>query len=721
MSTANTLVPGQTYYIRVYTFTATPNQTTTFTVCVGTPVQCIDSLPFCGATGLQYPSTVGSPSLGQIGCLFTTPNPAFFYLQVENSGPLNFQIAQTNTAGAGIDVDFIAYGPFTSVANACGNLNAGTTVACSYSAAAIENFTIPNAINGQIYVVMITNFNGSAGTVTFNQTNNTTTGSGSTNCDIVCSVNLGPDQVVCDATTYTITSTNQGADSYSWFFNGSTTPIPGETSSTLVVTQSGDYKCKIICGLNDAEDTVNINFTSITAQELPDVNSCDNYVLPSLNANNSYYTGPGGTGNVLNAGDIITTTQEIYVYAQTTTTPSCTDETSFIVTITTTPTPDAPTDVTVCDSYVLPALTNGNYFTGSNGTGQQLNAGDVINTTQILYVYQQTATTPNCFAQNSFTVTVNSITAQTLNNVTACDSYTLQPLNANNSYYTSTGGTGTLLTAGTVISTSQTIFIYAQSTTTPVCTDETSFVVTINTTPSLSAIANVDACDSYVLPALTLGNYFTQPGGLGTQLAFNSTVQTSQTIYVYTSVGTAPNVCFDEVSFNVNIINSPEFEINGGCEGTIYVLEALPLNNSYNPDTASFSWTDENGIILGNSSSINVSQNGNYTCTITTNNGTTCSTSVTFNANETTCTIQKGISPNGDGLNDAFELTGLGVKELGIYNRYGAKVYSKTNYTNQWVGQSDNGNDLPDGTYYFVIDRIQGESKSGWIYINREN
>jgi hypothetical protein len=236
VSQINGLVIGQTYYIRVYTVTAVPNQNTTFTLCVGTPVQCADSASFCGSTGYVYPSTVGSPGLGQIGCLFTTPNPAFFYLQVETSGPLTFQIAQTSTAtGLGIDVDFIAYGPFTSIANACGNLNAATTVACSYSAAAIENFTLANAVIGQIYVVMITNFNGSAGTVTFSQTNNGTTGAGSTNCDIVCSVNLGSDQVLCDQTSYTITSTNENADSYQWF-NG-TTLIPGEISSTLIVTQ----------------------------------------------------------------------------------------------------------------------------------------------------------------------------------------------------------------------------------------------------------------------------------------------------------------------------------------------------------------------------------------------------------------------------------------------------------------------------------------------------
>jgi gliding motility-associated-like protein len=84
------------------------------------------------------------------------------------------------------------------------------------------------------------------------------------------------------------------------------------------------------------------------------------------------------------------------------------------------------------------------------------------------------------------------------------------------------------------------------------------------------------------------------------------------------------------------------------------------------------------------------------------------------------CTIPKGISPNNDGLNDALDLSFYNIKKLEIFNRYGAKVYSKSNYENEWYGQSDNGNELPDGTYYFVIDFTDLETKTGWIYINRE-
>jgi len=84
------------------------------------------------------------------------------------------------------------------------------------------------------------------------------------------------------------------------------------------------------------------------------------------------------------------------------------------------------------------------------------------------------------------------------------------------------------------------------------------------------------------------------------------------------------------------------------------------------------------------------------------------------------CDIPKGVSPNGDGLNDTWDLRGYNVKKVEIFNRYGTKVYSKTNYIDEWHGQSDNSNELPDGTYYYVVEFNDSPVKSGWVYINRE-
>ncbi|MEW5677551.1 gliding motility-associated C-terminal domain-containing protein, partial [Flavobacterium enshiense] len=85
------------------------------------------------------------------------------------------------------------------------------------------------------------------------------------------------------------------------------------------------------------------------------------------------------------------------------------------------------------------------------------------------------------------------------------------------------------------------------------------------------------------------------------------------------------------------------------------------------------------------------------------------------------CLIPKGISPNNDGLNDNWNLDGMNARKVSIFNRYGATVYEHgSGYTNQWYGQSKGGDELPDGTYYYVIEAGDGSTKSGWVYINRE-
>ena len=88
---------------------------------------------------------------------------------------------------------------------------------------------------------------------------------------------------------------------------------------------------------------------------------------------------------------------------------------------------------------------------------------------------------------------------------------------------------------------------------------------------------------------------------------------------------------------------------------------------------------------------------------------------VTLNA----CTIPKGFSPNGDGNNDTWNLSSFDVKKVEVYNRYGLKVYSKASYTDEWGGKADNGNELPTGTYYFMIEFNDRPTETGWVYINR--
>ncbi|UUW08484.1 gliding motility-associated C-terminal domain-containing protein [Flavobacterium plurextorum] len=98
--------------------------------------------------------------------------------------------------------------------------------------------------------------------------------------------------------------------------------------------------------------------------------------------------------------------------------------------------------------------------------------------------------------------------------------------------------------------------------------------------------------------------------------------------------------------------------------------------------------------------------------------------------------VYNAISPNGDGLNDYFNIEGLenfSENSLQIFNRYGVKVFETVNYGangNWFRGISDGrttvakNDGLPTGTYFYVIKykTYNGDykDKAGYLYINND-
>ncbi|MDG1730232.1 MAG: T9SS type B sorting domain-containing protein [Algibacter sp.] len=56
-------------------------------------------------------------------------------------------------------------------------------------------------------------------------------------------------------------------------------------------------------------------------------------------------------------------------------------------------------------SYTLPVLNNGNYFTESNGMGLSLNSGDIITSSQTIYIFNKTTCNSN---ESSFVIVINN-------------------------------------------------------------------------------------------------------------------------------------------------------------------------------------------------------------------------------------------------------------------------------------------------------------------------
>ncbi|HEX9958838.1 MAG TPA: gliding motility-associated C-terminal domain-containing protein, partial [Fibrella sp.] len=90
--------------------------------------------------------------------------------------------------------------------------------------------------------------------------------------------------------------------------------------------------------------------------------------------------------------------------------------------------------------------------------------------------------------------------------------------------------------------------------------------------------------------------------------------------------------------------------------------------------------------------------------------------------------IPEGFSPNGDGINDTFVISGTEglTVSLEVFNRWGHLVYSNTDYRNDWDGRPNIGvqagtmsNGLPDGTYYYVVKLSDGREYVRYMTINR--
>ncbi|WP_395053275.1 choice-of-anchor L domain-containing protein [Flavobacterium sp.] len=379
---------------------------------------------------------------------------------------------------------------------------------------------------------------------------------------------IEPDQftigsgIYCDS--YTLPALQFG--NYFTETGGNGSMIPGGTEITTNQTVYFYFQSVTppFCVL-DLSFTIEI----VQSQDVPiftNAFDCTSYILQPLTFGN-YYDAAGGTGNQIPAGIAITSSQTIYIFGQT---ANCVSESSFQVVIGI----DFPTSITKCAQYVLPQLAVGNYFTGPMGTGTQIAAGTIINTTQTIYVYAVSQSQPNCTDNYNFTVTIQLPVIEVPTITVACENYVLPNIPIGN-YFTGSGGTGTALFAGNVLTTSQTIYIYLNDNNG--CTNDVSFNVTVNLPPFIDSRSEIDACHSYTLTNLVNGNYFTAPNGTGTMYNGGTVLTTSQLVYIYA----VANGCVNETNFQLNIFTIDAQVVANETHCDSYVLPALTGSNKY--------------------------------------------------------------------------------------------------------------------------------------------
>ena len=162
--------PGATLWIRVWEFGG--GSSGDFNICASetsppTNVTCSVPDPICSGTPIVFTAQANGTEASVVnpgnnyGCLLTSPNPSWYYLEISGAGNLDIDIT------AGSDVDFAIWGPYADLTTAIANCDShGVPLDCSYSTSATEQANVAGAAVGEVYILLVTNYASVVQTIT---------------------------------------------------------------------------------------------------------------------------------------------------------------------------------------------------------------------------------------------------------------------------------------------------------------------------------------------------------------------------------------------------------------------------------------------------------------------------------------------------------------------------------------------------------------------------
>ena len=515
-----------------------------------------------------------------------------------------------------------------------------------------------------------------------------------------------PSISACPGDTIDLTATAEGQQSVLWsapigsFSNSgalaTSYTIPSNATGTILLTLTATNSCGL-----EISDTV---LVTITNNVVPDFDTtltlCNGSEAPTLET-----TSPNGIVGTWSPAIINNTTSGNYVF-----TPNenqCASAVTLVVTVTNKIVPDFATTLTLCTGTSAPTLEE----TSPNGIVGTWNPSTINNTMGGNYIF--TPDENQCASPITLVVTVtNTIVPDFDTTLTLCAGLTAPMLET-----TSLNGISGFWTPNTIDTTESASYLFTPTSNPCASTFTLNVIVVDSIEPDFDD--ELTLCNGSQAPTLET----TSPNGISGFWTPNTIDTTESASYLFTPINSP---CASTVTLEVTITDF-DFTLNEKCDDRNFIIESILENPSAD---ANYEWTLENSsAVLSQESFLNVTEllNSNgitnvfpktFSLKIVTDEGCEETKPITiFNA---FCGIPKGISPNNDGLNDSFDLTGLGVESISIFNRYGRKIYSKNNYLNEWYGQSDNGHELPDGTYYYLLNKSDGKQVTGWVYINRQ-
>jgi gliding motility-associated-like protein len=339
----------------------------------------------------------------------------------------------------------------------------------------------------------------------------------------------------------------------------------------------------------------------------------------------------------------------------------------------------------------------------------------------------QTGTTATNLAPGNYIATITDantcsssfpVTIGLSNTITQTVSKTDATCTANGSITVSaSGGTGSYeysINGGTTWQSSNTFnnvaagnyTVLSRVTGSAVCVTS-STAVTISLTNNLTLVQGLDTtiCNGASFTRTLVSNAsnfsWTPTTGVGNPAGISTSLSPTSTT-TYTITASTLN-CSLQRSITITVVSGAT--VNAGPDAII--IEGDRYQMSATGTAGNYTWTPATG--LSSATVLNPvaspATTTNYVLRVVTTNGCTASDNMVLTVIPYCVKPLNAFTPNGDGINDKWLITNgncLISASVEVFNRYGSSVYQSNDYKNDWQG-TYKGENLPDGTYYYII------------------
>ncbi|MBY0485622.1 MAG: T9SS type B sorting domain-containing protein, partial [Flavobacteriaceae bacterium] len=403
----------------------------------------------------------------------------------------------------------------------------------------------------------------------------------------------------------------------------------------------------------------------------------------------------------------------------------CFDEKSFTISIYNV---DQLQDITICESYTLPTLTNGNYYNGSNGTGGIIPQGSTISISKTIYIFGNSGYNPNCSDETSFTVTI--IDTPFANPVplairTTCDNdgindglfnFNLTTFNTivlgtqvGPEFSVSYFGSFSDATSNTNAfnnSTLSTVYVSVSNTLAPNCFDVKPISIIVNKIPEPNPIdgiicirsSNGQLLHPYMLHSGLPSNTHTfkwfnaQGQVVGTGANYQAILPGTYSIIATSTITGCP-------SKEVFVIVSPSEPALVSYAVSADFTDSQSITVTATGTGGDYEYQLDNGVFQ-DSPIFDSVMSGIHTITVRDKNG--CGISIT---DAIVVNYPHYFTPNGDGINDTWNIKDLKEQQVStiyIYDRFG-KLIKRIKPSGQGWDGTYNNNLVPADDYWFSI------------------